>query len=509
MWERWHQASLRRTLLTALLPTMLLAAGAEMWLTWRTALDAANAAYDRSLLGAIKAMDANISTASGGLGVELPYRMLEFFELTASGQVFFRVATEDGLVEIGNSDLPRPPPMLPTGRAVFSDVRYLDQPMRLGSYARLLDPPLAGASGMQRVVIQIGETTGSRRDFTRALVLQAVARNVLLLALGAVLVVLAIAWALRPLARLRSEVAARTPDDMRPVRGSAIPADVQPLVEAINQHIERHREASEARRAFIDDASHQLRTPLTTLTTQLGYALRETDPVLQREALQALRQQLDETVRQTNQMLALARADSAELQAEPVEANALAEAVTRAAWPLAREQGLDLGLESAQAPVWVLAQPALLREALSNLVHNATRCTPAGGVVTVRVTAGAAAPVSAPSAAGPGQQGVLDADPVSAEVVLAVLDNGPGMPAEELARAGERFFRGSRSGTQGSGLGLAIVRSIMQRHGGRLHLASPGELGGLTAELHLPAAAPPAAAAAPAASLGAAPAGSR
>jgi len=111
-----HRFSLRRTLLVVLLPGMLLVVGAELWATWRTAVDAANAAYDRSLLGAIKAMDANISTASGGLGVELPYRMLEFFELTASGQVYYRVATEDGLVEIGNADLPAPRTALVTGR---------------------------------------------------------------------------------------------------------------------------------------------------------------------------------------------------------------------------------------------------------------------------------------------------------------------------------------------------------------------------------------------------------
>jgi two-component system sensor histidine kinase TctE len=466
MFERWHQASLRRTLVTVLLPAMLLAAAGELWLTWRTALDAANAAYDRSLLGAIKAVDANISTESGGLGVELPYRMLEFFELTANGQVFFRVSTEDGLVEIGNSDLPPPPPPreLPTGRAVFSDATYLDQPLRLGAYARELDPPLSGPERSQRVVIQVGETTGSRREFTQALVLQSVARNLLLLALGAALVVGIIAWALRPLERLRSEVASRSTEDMRPVRSTAIPAEVQPLVEAINQHIERHREASEARRAFIDDASHQLRTPLTTLTTQLGYALRESDPALQREALQALRSQLDETVRQTNQMLTLARADSAELPSEWVDATALAETVTRAAWPLARELGQDLGFEPASGPAWVLAPAALLREALSNLVHNATRYTPRGGRVTVRVAV----------------QG--------SDVRLAVLDNGPGIPAAELARAGERFFRGSRAGPPGSGLGLAIVRSIAQRHGGRLQLDSPGECGGLTATLVLPAA---------------------
>ena len=115
--DAWHALSLRRTLLLVLFPGLLAVVGAELWLTWRTAVDAANAAYDRSLLGAIKAIDANISTASGGLGVELPYRMLEFFELTANGRVFYRVATDDGLVEIGNADLPPPPRTLVTNPA--------------------------------------------------------------------------------------------------------------------------------------------------------------------------------------------------------------------------------------------------------------------------------------------------------------------------------------------------------------------------------------------------------
>ena len=466
--ERLHAASLRRTLLSVLLPGMVLVVCGELWLTWRTALDAANAAYDRSLLGAIKAMDANISTDSGGLGVELPYRMLEFFELTASGQVFYRVATEDGLVEIGNADLPPPPRWLPSGRAAFTDALYLDQPLRLGSYARELDRPIgpAGQPGVpQRVVIQIGETVGSRRDFTRALVMQALARDLLMLTAGGILLALAIAWALRPLGRLRQEVASRLPEDLRPVSATGIPADVRPLVEAINQHVARNRELAQARRSFIDDASHQLRTPLATMSAQVGFALRESDPQRQREALQAIRAQLEETVRRTNQMLSLARADSAGLLPEPVDAAALADAVTRQTWPLAREQGIDLGLElpSDGRPAGVLGDPAWLREALSNLLHNALRHTPGGGQVTVRVE------LRAPD-----------------EVWIGVLDSGPGMPADEIARAGERFFRGRQAAAGGSGLGLAIVKAIVQRHGGRLELHSPGEAGGLTAAIVLP-----------------------
>ena len=89
-----------------LLPLLALVTGVELWMTRHDALEAANAAYDRSLLGALKSIDANISTASGGLSAELPYSMLEFFELTASGNVYFRVASSDGLVELGNADLP-------------------------------------------------------------------------------------------------------------------------------------------------------------------------------------------------------------------------------------------------------------------------------------------------------------------------------------------------------------------------------------------------------------------
>ena len=276
--DAWHRYSLRRTLLSVLLPVMLLVVGAQLWLTWRTAVDAANAAYDRSLLGAMKSIDANISTESGGVGVELPYRMLEFFELTASGQVYYRVATEDGLVEIGNADLPPPARPLQTGKPQFSDTSFFGEPIRLGSYARLLDRPVGGQSTAQRVVIQVAEPLKSREQFTRSLVLQALVRDLVLVLVAGVLMVMVIGWALRPLARLRNEVSARPPQDLTPIAAVGIPADVQPLVEAINHHVERTRRLTEARRRFVDDASHQLRTPLATLTTQVGFALREPDP---------------------------------------------------------------------------------------------------------------------------------------------------------------------------------------------------------------------------------------
>lgn len=457
-----HRLGLRRTLLLVLFPGLMLVAGAQLWLAWRTSVDAANSAYDRSLLGAIKSMDSKISTASGGLGVELPYTMLEFFQLTASGQVFYRVATEDGLIEIGSPDLPAPPKTLVTGWPQFSDGVYFGEPVRIGSYARLLDRPLSGHATAQRVIIQVAETLESRHDFIRSLVLQAVARDVVLVLTATIMLVLAVGWSLRPFERLRNAVMARKSQDMEPISAPDIPADVQPLVDAINFHVERNRKMVEARRRFVDDASHQLRTPLATLATQVAYALREPDPTLLRGAVSAIKVQLDETVRQTNQMLALARAESAEILLERIDAGALAHEVSRKWWAESRHRGVDLGFEQADEALPVLAQPGLLTEALSNLVHNALRYTPRGGQITVTVSR------------------------MDQRVLIAVVDDGPGIPAAELERAGERFFRGSNVSEPGTGLGLAIVQSIAERLDGGLQLA-PGPGGrGLAATLSIP-----------------------
>jgi two-component system sensor histidine kinase TctE len=463
-WVLWARASIRRFLMVLLLPGMAAVFTGELWLAWQTASDSADAAYDRSLLGAVKSIDSSISTAGGGLGVELPYRMLEFFELTAQGQVFYRVATEDGLVEIGSVGLPQPPFALKTGQPQFHEGQYVGRAVRVGSYARELSPSLAGQSGRQRVIIQVAETLEARNDFRHGLILQALLRDVALVLSASTLLLLAIAWAMRPLDQLRQEVDARDPQDLTPMDDTGAPAEVRPLVQAINHHIARNREQTEARRRFIDDASHQLRTPLTTLATQVAYAQRETDPAAQRQVLETIREQLDETIRQTNQMLSLARADSAPPQRQSLDAVALAESLVRQWWGPAREQGVDLGLEAPLGPLLVEGEPGLLSEALANLLHNAIRYGGQGCHVTLAL-------------------GQL----TDGSVEITVADDGPGLPPDELPRVGERFFRGRGTALPGSGLGMAIVATVVQRHGGQMKVR-PGAGGrGLAVTLTMPA----------------------
>lgn len=459
-WRKLRRLGLRSSLALLLVPSILLVGAINLRLTGQDAVEAANSAYDRSLLGALKSIDANVSTASGGLSVELPYRLFEFFELTASGAVHFRVATADGLVELGSSDLPAPPEALKAGVPMFYDAEYFGEPVRLVAYRRKPDPPVAQSSAND-LMIQVAESTQSRQQFTDRFIRRAALRDAAVLAATLACVAIALAVALQPLATLAGQVRARKADDLTPLPAGNLPADVQPLVEAVNQQMERTQALVAQQRAFLDDASHQLRTHLTTLRLQVGYALREQDPQQIQAALEAVRTELQQASRSTHQLLTLARSDTAAVHLQELDLAQLARETVVDLLPRARLRQIDLGVHAAGA-VPALADAGLLREALLNLVANAIEYTQRGGAVTVSAVADAAG------------------------WSLNVEDNGPGLSEAERDALGHRFVRGPNAKRPGSGLGLAIARSIAQRHGGALRLHAAEGAGGLHAILWWP-----------------------
>jgi two-component system sensor histidine kinase TctE len=456
--------ALKSKLLVLLLPALILLFCSELWLNYRALQSAANSAYDRSLLGAIKSIDANISTQSGGLAMELPYTMLEFFQLTASGPVFYRVSSEDGLVTLGNADLPEPPKDLQTGVPYFYDAFYFDEPVRVGIYSRRLSKPLYGANP-QSVVIQVAESVNSRTSFARALLRQAAIRDALLVLLIILLLASGVVWVLRPLQKLREEVLGRAQDDMTPISPAQVPAEVRPLVDAVNHHVERHRQLQVNQNQFLDDASHQLRTPLATLRTQIEYAMREPELPRVFEALGAMQRCIDHATRSTNQLLSLARANNAHMVAAAMELfdlNELAEDVGRTFLPEARRREHDFGFVPAERALRVLGVRILLREAIANLVDNAISHLAECGHITLKVSA----------------------DGQMAKVTVA--DNGPGMSEEDRAHVGDRFRRGKDARPGGAGLGLAIVKTIAELHGGTLAVEDGPDHIGITMQLILP-----------------------
>jgi two-component system sensor histidine kinase TctE len=463
--------SLWVTLAVWMLPVLAFLMAAGLFLTSHALHDVADSAYDRSLSGAIRAIDLNISTESGSVGVELPYPLFESFQATAEGEVYFRVSTDDGLVQIGEALLP-PPPDLEQGQILFYDAVYFGRDVRVGAYKRPLDRPLYGAPTAQNLVIEVAETTGSREAFRRAVLSRALWRDMAAVAAAALLLAIGVHMALKPLRNLQGRLDRRSPDDLRQIDPEGLPREVAPLVASVNRLVDRHRSQGEAQRRYIEDASHQLKTPIAVLRAQIDYAARLEDLPRIREVLEAMRGITDRSSRLTSQLLALARARNAILwageNAEPVNLATLLEEVARLHLPFALRRGviIEVEIDEVTAPPPLHVPEALLFEAVSNLTENAVAASPAGGHVWLRAACDA----------GTFEIEVRDSGPGVAPAMMEHLSGGQRFGA----LAGRSFTAPQRGEAGSSGLGVAVVHEIMRAINGTLALQNCPS-GGLSA----------------------------
>ncbi|MCK9509111.1 MAG: sensor histidine kinase N-terminal domain-containing protein, partial [Pigmentiphaga sp.] len=264
--------------------------------------------------------------------------------------------------------------------------------------------------------------------------------QLIILPLAAMLAGLGLTQGLEPLSILQEHMRRRKPSDLSPIRDDLAPAEIVPLIAAMNNLLRRLADSIDSQRRFVANAAHQLKTPLAGIRTQCEVALREKDPEHMRISLQQLIMGSDRATRLVNQLLLLARAESHQPGMEPVQApvdlRPLAEQCILDWLPTALQRQIDLGFEGADEPLPVFGNALMIRELLNNLIDNALLYTPAGGRVTVRALAD-------------GHQ-----------VCLEVQDNGPGIPPAERERVFDRFYRILGQEAEGSGLGLAIVREI-------------------------------------------------
>jgi two-component system OmpR family sensor kinase/two-component system sensor histidine kinase QseC len=237
-------------------------------------------------------------------------------------------------------------------------------------------------------------------------------------------------------------------------------------VAALNGLLQRLGTSLGAQRAFVADAAHELRSPLTALKLQMQLLRRAPDDAARAAAVDALNDGIDRAARLVEQLLTLARAEpGAPLAAlTPVDLGEVARTALAETVPFAQTRGTALALH-AEAPVRVQGDAAALTIMVRNLVDNAVRYAPAGARVDVSV----------------GEEG--------GAAWLRVDDSGPGIPADERARVFDRFYRHAPGNEAGTGLGLAIVRSMADRHHASVALAD-SPLGGLRVELRFPAAIP-------------------
>jgi two-component system sensor histidine kinase TctE len=451
--------SLRRRLLGWLLLATAVLGLAALVDTWAEARRTAQGVSDRVLAGSAMAIAERVTVGDTGvLEVDIPYSALEMLASTAQDKVFYRVDGPGEAFLTGYADLV--PALVVAGEIGFADSRHGAVPIRTATLVRRA----SAGDGSVPFRVTVAESTRARDALAQAILLRSALRLCGMILGAAAVVWVAVTLALRPLDRLGAVIAARSPDDLRPL-DAAVPAEVQGLVAAINSFMRRLDGALAALRNFTGNASHQLRTPMATVRTQLALAAQTELAPPARAAAGKADAALARAERVLAQMLVLARLDAEAGRGAAVpetDVAALARQMTADAVPEAARRGIDLGYEGAESAT-ARAEPTLLGEALQNLIDNALRHAGRGAEVTVRV-----------SAAGP--------------VVLEVEDNGPGLsPARRAAVAAGR--RGQTDSPEGQGFGLAIVHEIAARLGAGVDLAEGRGGRGLCVRLSLGAAA--------------------
>jgi two-component system sensor histidine kinase TctE len=306
-------------------------------------------------------------------------------------------------------------------------------------------PPGRERSEPRLALIQVAETLDKRTQLANQIIKGVILPEFIILPVALALVWLALSRGLSPLSELQRQLHERKPDDLSPIEPGQVPEEISPLVKSLNELLERLSQTIQMQKRFIADAAHQMKTPLAGMRTQAELALRQTGSDDIHLSLEQLAKSSESATRLVNQLLALARAENQTSETSPfvpLDLSELARGTVQDWVPASLRRGIDMGFEHPGHPVMVSGNPTMLREALSNLIDNALRYTPASGSVTIRVLADEARQVA----------------------MLEVEDTGPGIAPAERGHVFERFYRILGSNTEGSGLGLSIVREIAQQH---------------------------------------------
>ncbi len=457
-----EQRSLFGEILDWMLTPLLLLWPVSLALTWLVAQGLANKPFDRALEYNAHALAQLVTVQNGRVLFNLPQPASEILRADESDIIYYQVLGPKGELLSGERELPLPPP--PEERSFSGDVRLRDAELRgldlLGAYiwGRV---PLPGAPA---ALVQVAETRSKRSVLATEIIKGVMLPQFVILPLAVLLVWLALVRGIKPLRQLEERIRARKSDDLSPLDHKAVPMEVAPLVDSVNDLLQRLQESMATQKRFLADAAHQLKTPLAGLRMQADLAQREgTSTEELKKSLQQIGRSSIRATHTVNQLLALARAEggAAVVQRQKIDRARLVIDVVQDSVPRAMDKHIDLGYDGADPGtpgVGMEGNPTLLKELVRNLVDNAINYPPSGGgqpgMVTVRVLPETFAHV----------------------VLFQVEDSGPGVPESERELVFQPFYRALGNEADGSGLGLPIVREIARQHGADVELedARPG-----------------------------------
>ena len=470
---RPSRISMRRYLLAGILwPVGLLVAINTMGL-YQEALSALNTAYDRTLLASAKSIGEQLDVTGydedAQLRAAVPYAALEAFEADNQSRMFYRVSNLRGdlisgfdTLNVWHGTIPAKPPY--AALVDFYDDVFLGDNVRVA----VLLQPVTSAQGRAMAVVQVAETLELRKTLARKILFSTLWRQALLLAVIALVTVIVVQRATRPVRRLSAELQARPEGDLTALHAEDAPRELRPLLDATNQVMARLHHLLDNQKRFVRDAAHQLRTPLAVLKVQAQSALH--GDMDAHEALLEIKQTIDRATVLANQMLALAKVEQLRQQPElkTIDLAQTLRAVALDLSALIAQKSLDFDIETVPSPV--SSHEWMLGELVRNLLHNAIQHTPVGGTLALRL------------------------HHAHGQVVMTVRDSGPGVTPELAGRIFQPFSAGSTR--SGSGLGLAICLEITRALHGAISLdnrfdqAHPKAAIGLDATVYLPLAPP-------------------
>ncbi|MBB3211581.1 two-component system sensor histidine kinase TctE [Herbaspirillum sp. Sphag1AN] len=453
--------SLRLRLLLWLLIPLTVYVGISTRYTYDSAVASADLVQDRALLASARMIAGQVNWQDGAPSVSIPPAALELFASPSHDQVYYQVLMDDDTLLAGRPDVPVTIDFAQTTPS-YSTTSFNQQPLRVVSYVRAL----YDNGTLRMVAVSVGQTMRGHQQLLDDTWQPALHRQLIMLLLAVALVMVGLTIELRPILRVKDELATREPTSLTPLRIGQLQLELRPIVEAINLYIQRlNKQVSEQKR-FITDAAHQLRTPLTLIDSQIQFARQLNNQERMPQVLQALQLSSRNMTDLTNKLLQLSQAEasnSATFPRQPVELVALTATVLEELVSLAQRKQIDLGMETTLEESWVMGSETLLSGMLMNLIDNALRYTPEQGKVTI-------------SLSNDGQK----------QVVINVTDNGPGIPVEAREKVFERFYRHGSPDQHGAGLGMAIVKEIVEASQGTITLgtAEPGT--GLVVTVALP-----------------------
>lgn len=430
------------------------------WAASTYATYAADSSYDQLLAGSAASIAETISISGDLIAVDVPYAALDMLVAAPNDKVFYRVEAPDGRTLTGYADLPEAPglpeTLTNTGELELFDARYRGE---IVHFAVLRREVLAGRrTGWIRV--QVGQTREARSALAAQLTVRALVPILIMTILAALVVWITVGRAVRPVEIIGKGLSGRDPSNLSPIDAEQAPAEITPLILAMNQFMERLDSNIGILRTFIATVAHQLRTPLTAMLVQLRLAESATGNSAQ-AAIQAATISGERMARLIDQLLsdALVMHRAEERRFERFDLRRAVEQALQMASPPTWDS--DVRFQSTVQSAMIKGDEVMITEAVKNLVHNAlTHGDQTDGVIDIKLA--------------------KDLKGFS----LCISDAGPGMAEDLIKEAGSRF-KTSLSDKSGAGLGLAIVSQVAQSHRGSLVLSNrPG--GGLLAKLWLP-----------------------